>query len=138
MKVQTCSDTCDGVSTTEERNLILLQPHIHFSSCVFLKKRKEEGVQIGSWCPQYFTTQNTNVWLRTGVRHHNFGREESVGEGERVKKTKVTQHEGGQPVSEKSQATRTSKNLFEKSNSKTNNFVREVKGRRMTKMVLSS
>jgi hypothetical protein len=41
-------------------------------------------------------------------------------------------------VSEKSQATRTSKNVFEKSNSKTQYFVREVKARRMTKKVLSS
>ena len=45
----------------------------------------------------------------------------------------TTQHVGGQSVSEKSQTTRTSKNLFEKSNSKTQYFVREVKGRRMTK-----
>ena len=36
-------------------------------------------------------------------------------------------------MSEKSQVTRTSKNVFEKSNSKTQYFVREVKGRRMTK-----
>ena len=43
---------------------------------------------------------------------------ESVGEGETGKKTKVTQHEGGQSVSEKSQVTRTSKNLFEKSGSR--------------------
>ena len=57
--------------------LLLLQPHIHFSSCssrVFLTNRKEEGVQIGSWCSHHFTTQNTNTWLRTGVRQHNFGR----------------------------------------------------------------
>ncbi len=57
--------------------LLLLQPHIHFSSCFsrgFLTKRKEEGVQIGLWCSQYFTTKNTNTWLRTGVRHNNFGR----------------------------------------------------------------
>ena len=46
---------------------------------------------------------------------------------------KVTQHVGGKSVSEKSQVTRTSKNLFEKSNSKTQYFVREVKDRRMTK-----
>ncbi len=57
----------------------------------------------------------------------------SVGEGETGKKTKLTQHAGGQSVSEKSQATPTSNNLFEKSNSKTQYFVREVKGRRMTK-----
>ena len=57
----------------------------------------------------------------------------SVGEGEAGKKAKVTQHEGGQSVSEKSQVTRTSKNVFENSNSKTQNFVREVKDRRMTK-----
>ena len=56
----------------------------------------------------------------------------SVGEWEAGKKTKSTQHVGGQSVSEKSQVTRTSKNLFEKSNSKTQYFVREVKGRRMT------
>ncbi len=57
----------------------------------------------------------------------------TVGEGEPGKKTKVTHHAGGQSVSEKSQVTRTSKNVFEKSNSKTQYFVREVKGRRMTK-----
>ena len=56
----------------------------------------------------------------------------SVGEGEAGKKAKVTQDAGGQSVSEKSQVTWTSKNLFEKSNSKTQYFVREVKGRRMT------
>ncbi len=57
----------------------------------------------------------------------------SVEEGEADKKTKVTLHAGGQSVSEKSQTTRTSKNLFEKSNRKTQYFVREVKDRRMTK-----
>jgi hypothetical protein len=57
----------------------------------------------------------------------------SVGEGEADKKVKTTQDAGGQSVSTKSQATRTSKNVFEKSNSKTQYFVREVKGRRMTK-----
>ena len=56
----------------------------------------------------------------------------SVGEGQAGKKAKVTQHVGRQSVSEKSQTTRTSKNLFEKSNSKTQYFVREVKVRRMT------
>ncbi len=56
----------------------------------------------------------------------------SVGEGEAGKKAKVTQHASGQSVNEKSQVTRTSKNLFEKSNSKTQYFVREVKDRRMT------
>ncbi len=35
-------------------------------------------------------------------------------------------------MSEKSQTTRTSKNVFEKSNSQSLYFVREVKGRRMT------
>ena len=44
----------------------------------------------------------------------------SVGEGEAGKKVKVTQHAGGSSVSEKSQVTRTSKNLFEKSNSQHN------------------
>ena len=53
----------------------------------------------------------------------------TVGEGAAGKKAKATQHAGGQSVSEKSQATRTSKNVFEKSNSKTQYFVREVKGR---------
>ena len=57
----------------------------------------------------------------------------SVGEGEAGKKAKATQHAGGQSVSEKSQVRRTSKNVFEKSNSKTQYFVHEVKGRRMTK-----
>ena len=40
----------------------------------------------------------------------------TVGEGAAGKKVKTTQDEGGQSVSEKSQATRTSKNVFEKSN----------------------
>ena len=40
-----------------------------------------------------------------------------VGEGEAGKKAKATQHVGGQSVSQKSQVTRTSKNVFEKSNS---------------------
>jgi hypothetical protein len=56
-----------------------------------------------------------------------------VGEGVSGKKAKATQHAGGQYVSEMSQATRTSKKVFEKSNSKTQYFVREVKDRRMTK-----
>ena len=56
-----------------------------------------------------------------------------MGEGEAGKKVKVTQHAGGSSVSEKSQDTRPSKNLFEKSNSTTQYFVREVKDRRMTK-----
>jgi hypothetical protein len=43
--------------------------------------------------------------------------EGSVGEGETGKKAKATQDWGGQSVSQKSQATRTSKNVFEKSNS---------------------
>jgi hypothetical protein len=54
----------------------------------------------------------------------------TVGEGAAGKKAKETQHAGGQSLSEKSQVTRTSKNVFEKSNSKTQYFVREVKGRR--------
>ncbi len=57
----------------------------------------------------------------------------TLGNGATGKKAKTTQHAGGQCVSEKSQVTRTSKNVFEKSNSKTQYFVREVKGRRMTK-----
>ena len=59
--------------------------------------------------------------------------ERECGRGEAGKKAKTTQHAGGQSVCEKSQVTRTSKNLFEKSNSKTQYFVREVKGTRMTK-----
>ena len=47
----------------------------------------------------------------------------SVGEGEAGKKAKVTQHVGGQSVSEKSQTTRTSKNVFEKSNSNLSSLV---------------
>ena len=39
----------------------------------------------------------------------------TVGEGAAGKKAKATQHAGGQSVSEKSQATRASKNVFEKS-----------------------
>ncbi len=42
---------------------------------------------------------------------------ESVGESEGGKKTKVTQDPGGQFVSEKSQSTGTSMNVFKKSNS---------------------
>jgi hypothetical protein len=57
----------------------------------------------------------------------------TVGEGATGKKAKASQHSGGQSVSEKSLVTRTSKNVFEKSNSKTQYFVSEVKGRRMTK-----
>ena len=57
----------------------------------------------------------------------------TVGDGAAGKKAKATEQVGGQCVSEKSQATRTSNNLFEKSNTKTQYFVREVKGRRMTK-----
>jgi hypothetical protein len=57
----------------------------------------------------------------------------TVGEGAAGKKANTTDQTGGQRVSEKSQTTRTSKNVFEKSNSKTQYFVREVKGRRMTK-----
>ncbi len=57
----------------------------------------------------------------------------TVGEGASGKKAKATQDAGGQSVSEKSQVTRASKNVFEKSNRKTQYFVREVKGRRMTK-----
>jgi hypothetical protein len=41
----------------------------------------------------------------------------TVGQGVAAKKTKTTQHAGGQSVSEKSQAKRTSKNVFQKSNS---------------------
>ena len=58
----------------------------------------------------------------------------SVGGGEEGKKTKMTPDAGGKSVSEKSQATRTCRNPFEKSKSKqTEFFVREVKDKRMTK-----
>ncbi len=39
----------------------------------------------------------------------------TVGEGAAGKKAKATQHAGGKSVSEKSQTTRASKNVFEKS-----------------------
>ena len=58
----------------------------------------------------------------------------SVGGGEAGKKAKTTPDAGEKSVSEKSQATRTCRNPFEKSKSKeTEFFVREVKDKRMTK-----
>jgi hypothetical protein len=52
----------------------------------------------------------------------------SVGGSDTGKKTKATQHAGGKSVSEKSQATRTSNNPFEKSSSQhTEYLVRVVK-----------
>jgi hypothetical protein len=57
-----------------------------------------------------------------------------VGVGEAGKKAKTTPDAGEKSVSEKSQATRTCRNPFEKSKSKqTEFFVREVKDKRMTK-----
>ena len=56
----------------------------------------------------------------------------SVREGEAGKKAKATQHAGGKSVSEKSQTTRTSKNLFEKC-SQQEYFVDVRKDRRMSK-----
>jgi hypothetical protein len=56
----------------------------------------------------------------------------TVGEGAAGKKAKATQHAGGQSVSEKSQAMRTSKNVFEKSKSNTQYFGRRGFGRRGT------
>ena len=56
----------------------------------------------------------------------------SVGEGETDKKANATQHAGGKSVSEKSQTTRTSKNLFEKYTHQ-EYFVDVVKDRRMSK-----
>jgi transposase-like protein len=54
--------------------------------------------------------------------------------GEAGKKAKTTPDAGEKSVSEKSQATRTCRNPFEKSKSKqTEFFVREVKDKRMTK-----
>ena len=55
---------------------------------------------------------------------------------ERVKQAKRPSQPGGKSVSEKSQVTRTSNNLFEKSNTKTQFFVREVKDGRMTENVV--
>jgi hypothetical protein len=56
------------------------------------------------------------------------GGKRSVGEGDAGKKAKTTPDADGKSVSAKSQATRTSKNPFEKSNSKqTQYFVRVVK-----------
>jgi hypothetical protein len=50
--------------------LLLLQPHIHFSSCsslVCLTKRKE-GVQIGLWCSQiFYCTQNISLVKNEGT-----------------------------------------------------------------------
>jgi hypothetical protein len=79
-----------------------------------VKKHGTDGRLL--WCQQSRQSVRKGVW-------------------ERVKqaKTKVTQDAGGESVSEKSQSTWTSKNLFEKSNSKKQYFVREVKDRRMTK-----
>ncbi len=58
----------------------------------------------------------------------------SVGGCEAGKKDKTTPDAGEKSVSEKSQATRTCRNPFEKSKSKqTEFFVREVKDKRMTK-----
>ena len=56
----------------------------------------------------------------------------SVGECESGKKAKVTQDTGGKSVSEKSQTTHTSKNLFEKYTHQ-EHFVDAVKDRRMSK-----
>ena len=53
-------------------------------------------------------------------------------EGEAGKKAKATQHAGGKSVREKSKATRTSKNLFEKCTHQ-EYFVDVVKDRRMSK-----
>ena len=54
--------------------------------------------------------------------------------GETGEKAKTTPDTGGKSVSEKSQATRTYRNPFEKSKSKqTEFFVRKVKDKRMTK-----
>ena len=62
-----------------------------------------------------------------------------MGEGETGKKAKTTPDAGGKSVSEKSQVTRTSKNLFEKSCSKhTEDFVCVVKENGLGRMVLSS
>jgi hypothetical protein len=55
-----------------------------------------------------------------------------VREGEAGKKAKTTQHAGGKSVREKSKATRTSKNLFEKCTHQ-EYFVDVVKDRRMSK-----
>ena len=56
----------------------------------------------------------------------------SLREGEAGKKAKATQHAGGTSVSEKSEDTRTSKNLFEKYTHQ-EYFVDVVKDRRMSK-----
>jgi hypothetical protein len=58
----------------------------------------------------------------------------SVGENETGKKAKTTPDAGGKSMSEKSQATRTSKKPFEKSSSQhTEYFVRVVKDKRTGK-----
>ena len=66
------------------------------------------------------------MWIKSGKG--------IVGGGESGKRAKTTPDSGGKSVSEKSQATRTCRNPFEKSQSKqTEFFVREVKDKRMTK-----
>ena len=60
-----------------------------------------------------------------------------VREGEAGKKAKVTQHASGKSVSEKSEDTRNSKNLFEKYTHQ-QYFVDVVKDRWMSKNGLSS
>ena len=58
----------------------------------------------------------------------------SVGEGKTGKKAKTTPDAVGKSVNEKSEATRTSKNPFEKSSSQhTEYFVRVVKDKRTEK-----
>ncbi len=61
-----------------------------------------------------------------------------MGEGETGKKAKTTPDAGGKSVSEKSEVTRTSKKLFEKSCSKHTEDIVCVKENGLGRMVLSS
>ncbi len=62
----------------------------------------------------------------------------SVGEGEAGKKAKTTPDAGGKSVSEKSQATRTNRNPFEKSRSKQTQYFVHVSTNGLGGMVMSS
>ena len=68
--VPTHSDSTPGCPApfTTPHSLFLL-----FLPCI---PHKAQGGRssMGSWCSQNFTTQNTNTWLRTGVRENDFGR----------------------------------------------------------------
>jgi hypothetical protein len=81
---------------------------------------------LSSWSRKSSQVVSCGMLIKCGIG--------SVGGDEAGKRAKTTPDAGGKSVSEKSQATRTCSNLFEKSESKqTEFFVREVKDKRMTK-----